>query len=222
MVRVALRSYFSTFHLWASRHFAQRAQIIEDSHSGRSRFDVEHRAFVIGAVVEASAFLECAINEVLKDCFDSHDGYIKTLPCVSVRALRDKRTEWHANGRTTVSTLDKYDSAIACCRVQAFDRGATPYQEVALLVRLRNALIHYTPESLSEDDPHRLGDALRSRFKENALMAGSGNPYFPDKCLSAGCARWVFISARNFADEFFTRIGMAPNYQRSGFLDTDQ
>jgi hypothetical protein len=220
MVRITLRSYFSTYHLWGSRHFAERAQSIEDAHSGGSKFNVEHRALVIGAVVEVGAFLECAINEIFKDCVDFHDGYIKTLPRTSVHALRDKWTEWHANGRTTLPTLDKYEAAIACCGVASFDRGATPYQEAALLLRLRNALIHYTPESLAEDDPHRLGDALKSRFNENALMASSGNPYVPDKCLGAGCARWAFTSARAFADAFFARIGMTPNYQSSGFLGT--
>lgn len=186
MVRIALRSYFSTYHLWASRNCSARAQAIETLHVGRSKFDVEHRAFAIGAVVEAAAFLECAINEIFKDCVDFHQGYIKTLPRANVDALRNKWDEWHTNGRATMPTLDKYSSALSCCGAPPFGRGAKPYQEAALLVRLRNALIHYTPESLSEDDPHQLGDALKSRFKENKLMAGSGNSYFPDKCLGAG------------------------------------
>ena len=33
---------------------------------------IGHRAFVIGAVVEAAAFLEAAISELFKDCVDSH------------------------------------------------------------------------------------------------------------------------------------------------------
>ncbi len=96
-----LRSYFSSNHLWAARYFAEKAGVIEESHSGRSRFDMEHRVLVIGAVVESGAVLECAINEVFKDCVDRHEGYITTLPSASVCALDRKWTEWHTNGRRT-------------------------------------------------------------------------------------------------------------------------
>lgn len=219
MIRILIRSYFSTYHLWASRHFGNKAKHIETSHSGRSQFSVEHRAYVIGAVVAAGAFLEGAINEIYKDCVDSHDGYIKTLPHASALALRNKWFEWHANGRTTVPTLDKYVAALACCVVQPFNRGTKLFQNATLLIRLRNSLIHFTPESLTEDDPHALGDVLKKRFKPSALMEGSKNPYFPDKCLGAGCAEWAFNSAKDFCDAFYSRIGVTPNYQASGFLN---
>lgn len=64
-VRVSMRSYFSTHHLWASRHFAERSRIFEASHAGRPKFEV------IGAVIEASTFLESAINEL---CDVAHRG----------------------------------------------------------------------------------------------------------------------------------------------------
>jgi hypothetical protein len=219
MVRILMRSYFSTYHLWASRHFGRKAEELEAAHSGQSRFSVEHRAYVIAAVIEAAAFLEAAINELYKDCVDSHQGYIKTLSPSSARALHDKWNAWHANKRIPVPTLDKYVAALACCSAQPFDKGAAPSQDAELLVRLRNALMHFTPQSLAEDDPHALGDVMQKRFKPNPLMAQSGNPYFPDKCLGAGCAAWAFRSAKMYSDEFYNRIGVTPNYQSSGFLE---
>lgn len=214
-----MRSYFSTYHLWASRHFCEKARQIEATDSGQSRFSVEHRAYVIGAVVEAGAFLEAAINELFKDCVDSHLGYIKTLSPVCTNALRDKWNEWHVNRRVTVPTLDKYVAALVCCAVSPFDRGAAPFQDVELVVRLRNALVHFTPQSLAGDDPHPLGDVLKNRFIPNRLMEQSGNPYFPDKCLGAGCADCAFRSTKAYCDAFYAKIGVTPNYEASGFLN---
>ncbi len=48
-------------------------------------------------------------------------------------------------------------------------------------------------------------------------MSGSGNSYFPDKALGKGCTEWAVKSARNFADSFFKRIGVEPNYQKISF-----
>jgi hypothetical protein len=48
-------------------------------------------------------------------------------------------------------------------------------------------------------------------------MSGSDNRYFPDKALGKGCAKWAVKSARNFADSFFKRIGIIPNYQKAKF-----
>jgi hypothetical protein len=143
------------------------------------------------------------------------------LSPLSASALRDKWNEWHANKRVTVPTLDKYVAALACCSAHPLDRGAAPFQDAELLVRLRNALMHFTPRSVAEDDPHELGDILKKRFKPNPLMGQSGNPYFPDKCLGAGCAAWAFRSAKAYSDEFYERIRVTPNYQSSGFLDMD-
>ncbi|MEA2202729.1 MAG: hypothetical protein QOI89_3409, partial [Solirubrobacteraceae bacterium] len=63
-VRAAVRSYYSTQHLWASQHFARLAADFERDHAGHSRIFLQHRSYVIGAVMESVAFLEAFINEV--------------------------------------------------------------------------------------------------------------------------------------------------------------
>jgi hypothetical protein len=74
------RVYFSSYHLWAAHHFAQLAGEIEDAHSGRSRFDIKHRAYVTNSILSSVAFLEAAINELYQDAFDRHPGYLDMLP----------------------------------------------------------------------------------------------------------------------------------------------
>jgi len=54
-------------------------------------------------------------------------------------------------------------------------------------------------------------------FESNRLMSNSGNPYFPDHCLGAGCAHWAVATARGFTDDFFARLNLRPNYQRADF-----
>ena len=74
--------------------------------------------------------------------------------------------------------------------------------------------MHYTPKTVSAEDPvYTHIYHVRSRFADNALMAGSGNAWFPDHALGAGCARWAVQSARAFGDEFVAVIGCKANYQ---------
>jgi hypothetical protein len=45
---------------------------------------------------------------------------------------------------------------------EGFDRGANPYQDFSLLVRIRNAIIHMKPDVVG-DDPHKLVVGLQNR-----------------------------------------------------------
>lgn len=79
----------------------------------------------------------------------------------------------------------------------------TSGEDAALVVRLRNELVHFKPKSLGGDIKHRLTRQLRGKF--------------PDKCLGYDCAKWATTSAIKFADEFFATIDVEPNYQRIEF-----
>jgi hypothetical protein len=60
----------------------------------------------------------------------------------------------------------------------------------------------------------KLERALSTRFPPNRHMIKMANPYFPDQCLGVGCASWSVSTAEKFADAFFDRLGIQPNYQR--------
>ncbi len=61
---------------------------------------------------------------------------------------------------------------------------------------------------------------LRDRgFAPNPFFSGSGNPFFPDKCLGHGCAKWALESSVEFADAFFSRMGIVPRHERFKPLD---
>jgi hypothetical protein len=177
---------------------------------------MRHQRFVLEAIIESVAFLEAAINEIFQDSGDAHSSYIEGLsePCRKAMAA-----VWTATGEGFIETLDKYDLALRLAGHKPFDRASAPYQNVRILIRLRNHLIHYKPQYVSADTPHKLGKALNGKFPANRLMAGSGNPWFPDHALGAGCADWAWRSARYLSDAFATRIGLTLHYQQADYGD---
>jgi hypothetical protein len=217
-VRVGMRVYYSSYHLWAARHFAQIAREIEATHGGRAAFNITHRSYVTTTVLCTIGFLEAAINELFKDASDNHCSYLEPLGADRVAVLAER---WKENARRPLprrSILEKYTVALECLDKTTFNRGEKFYQDLQLLARLRNALTHFHPETRYQDTLDKLGADLKERgFPSNRLMLGSANPYFPDHCLGAGCAGWAVETARGFADTFFLRIGVQAHYQRTDF-----
>ena len=206
------RSYLSSPHLWAAQHFLRLASEIEEAHSGRSRFCVQQRAYVTGAVFSSVAFLEAAINELFQDAWDGDQSYLEPLDGVVIEALRNF-WEKSASRRSGPSILAKYQAALRCAGHDELPTEEPPYADARLLVWLRNALVHFKPMTLGGGVDHELAEELKTRFPSNRLLEGSGNPYFPDKCLGAGCAAWAISSSLAMAGRLFERLGLRPNYQ---------
>ncbi len=212
---LAMRSYLSTHQLWAGRHFAKLAEAIEAGAAGRLRFDIQHRAYAIGAVLAAVAFAEAAVNELFQDIADGNLSYTAPL---DQRARTAMGAYWRES-RGRGSILEKYQVSLVLAGREPLAPGAEPFQSFALLIKVRNLLVHFRPETASAADVQDLEKQLRGRFPENALMAEAGNPFFPDKCLGTGCANWAVAAAKAIADETFVRLGVQPNYQRLGWDD---
>ena len=216
-ITVKKRAYFSSYHLWAAAHFAALVRRIEDEHDGRqSRFDIRHRAYVTNTIFSCIAFLEAAINELFQDVFDGHESYVDTVNAEGKQRLaqfwRDTEEQ-----RIWKRLLQKYQTALELLTESKLAKGEQPYQDAALVVSLRNVLVHYKPKTLGGYDQHDLVTKLKEKFPENGLIRETMDPWFPDKCLGYGCAKWAHTSVKEFADEFFERIGVLPNYQRVQF-----
>lgn len=220
------RAYLSIGHLKNAAHFTRLTGEIER----RERFVrgaiKPHDAFAMGAVLSSGAFVEAAVNEVYADAADdSHpwevmrmigEGYAERMPeelRTALSGLWNTRT-W----RMRTPTLEKYQVALGFAGAQRFDAGAAPYQDVKLLTKLRNALVHFEPSSHHEgiSEPTRLERSLTGKFPLNPLVAypeGSRPddpvvPFLPNRCLGHGCALWSLRSSVAFTREFFDRIGL--------------
>ena len=217
MVRLGQRSYLSSQLLWVAEDEARRAAEIEegwvDDGSG-SAFSIRHRGSVLSSIVMSAMFLEATVNELYQDAHDDYtheDAYVTPL---DERTRRMMKEAWATTQGRGLTTLDKYQLILACAGGAPLDRGAQPFQDAQLVVQLRNVLVHYQPEIIFVDDTHRLEEKLRGKFPENSLMARSGNPWWPSKCLGAGAAMWAARSACAFADRVMADLGLRPNYQR--------
>lgn len=212
-VTVSMRVYFSSYHLWAAKHFSKLTAQLEERPGKLPRFDIEHRAFATNTILSSVAFLEAAINELFQDAADGHESYLKT---VDSKLVSDVGRAWTSRTDRR-AVLGKYALASDLLRIKSLDPRAEPYTSTELVIQLRNILVHYRPSSRSAHDMSSFEESLKVRFPENKLMNGSGNPFFPDKCLGAGCASWAVSAVENLASEFFKRLGIQPNFKRVAF-----
>jgi len=210
------RSYLSQQHLWSAELFAKKAEELEGGTAQPDpplRPNRDHRAFVIGSVLSSVAYLEGAINELFEDSVDGGDGQ-RQLETDTVTRLA--RVWGVVNERARM--LDKYELALFAAGKAPLDRAVATFGNAKGVVILRNALVHYSPEwhYFGEAGPqtlkerHRLEKTLGGKFTQNPL-ADPGLPFFPDKCLGGGCARWSIESCKAFYDDFRERMGLPPD-----------
>lgn len=212
------RHFFSLIHLQSAARLAELARTEEARERGEFQHEL-HRACVIGTVMLAVAAAEANINEFFQGCGEKPPSRHSSLDSKCRGRLARVFTELDLRG--TPNALRKYETALAIVDAEPFDRGAPPYQAAKLVIDLRNELVHasYVDTELRSDgdtlrnqSEHKLAEKLRNKFKLNP-HTGPSNPFFPDHCLSAGCALWALESVVSFCDSFFARIEVEPPYK---------
>lgn len=204
---LSVRAYLSLHHLWAAEHFANMTEETEAALvSGSTPFDPEHRSYAFGAILESTAFLEAVINEQLQDAADGHGG---KLP----GAAAGWAALWEESDEGYMPLLAKYQLALVAAGKEPLDRGAEPFQSVRLLIELRNLITHFRPQSVRAGEAMKIEKKIGTRFATTRAPIGDGNPWFPDRCLGAGCAQWAVRVAKEFADAFHERLGVRGAYQ---------
>ena len=205
---VAHRSYFSTHLFAAAQNAASAAVQYEEDRVALDRFSLEHRGYVISAIVLAVAFMEAAINEIFKDAYEGR--ITEKLDQVEPAARRGWSALWLAlDEKLGGSTLGRYQAALVVAEREVFDRGREPWQSAQLLTKVRNALVHFEPETLSQKNPQDLVAGLKGHVTQNPF---SKNTWELDGWLSASCATWAVESAEALVQAFAGRTGARPNY----------
>lgn len=199
-------------HFQAAKMFADEARAIEvnsppplDDEALKSHY----RALVTATVLSAVAGLESSVNELFQECVDKETH-------TQLKGLADHHRvrmaeAWNFLKEKQVDILTKYDEAIRLSESERLARGESPYQDVKGLIRLRNRLVHYSPEwSNEQDENNKLRRLLRNRFPENPYSAPKSEEplWFPHLCLGAGCANWAVNSTKAFLDQFSQAMGI--------------
>ena len=218
---VHVRHYFSIHHILAATFRAQCSGRIERSASlpfSDERVQ-QHRSHVVGSVLACAAFLEAFINELFADAGEPEGGYLQPVS-PDVRHLMSRLWQQGIPRTARYPILDKYAVALSLANKPQADPGMSPYQDVKCLIDLRNSLIHFEPEWTpagprdyeDQRSAHKHERALRGKFALNPLLP-SVNPFYPDQCLSHGCAVWAVEASILFADQFCAKLGIVGGYQ---------
>lgn len=204
----AISSPMGADYLKSAFFLAEQANQVETSPPADGfEWTLVHRSFVTSSLLSSACALESTINE-----WFSYPEEIASRPRPAT-GLRIQRL-WALGIPRTASfqILQKYQIGLALTGSSEFDEGSEPFQSARLLVELRNWLVHYEPtwepvpahESSGEFPPHKLMRRLRGKFAENPLCHKDA-PFWPYKCLGAGCARWAAEAAHQLMDAFFER-----------------
>ncbi|WP_114717186.1 hypothetical protein [Vibrio cholerae] len=200
MIQQEHTDYLSHSHFESAFFFAEMANKIECASSKDKYFQrVAHDSFVMNAIISSVCALEAHINEF------SH----LTLAELPNSTL----AKFDVTSFEKQSIIDKYSIILDLLKKEPFDKSIEPYQSVDLLIKLRNALVHYKPfiqpieiNYVGNVKPIKLVKQLKGKFNLNPLVA-DWTPLWTGKILSAGCANWAAESALNFIFMFSNKFG---------------
>jgi hypothetical protein len=133
-----------------------------------------YRSFVMGAVLSSVAFLEAKIAELRSDAEDGPFALSTTgLTPTQCDALRVALAR-------PIRMLDLYQAALEALGRARFRAESGPLPQSALPLIERK---------------------LKRQFP-STKFAWAEQPFFPDHCLSAECARWAIESSLTFSQDF--------------------
>ena len=221
MFRLQARRYYSQEHIQSAALFTRQSyQIEEDYRSSGVLTDElieDHRSYISGAIFAAVSFLEATINEVFSDTAEHPDSEIIARLDSPTKNLMAElwKLKIPVDGKDSVfdkySIIEKFQLALHLARKDLLKKGQTPYQDVSTLIVIRNTLIHYEPMwergEETEVDKRILDLKQTNKFPVNPLMQRRTNNFFPDLCLSHGCAEWAVKKSIEFVALFSSRMG---------------
>jgi hypothetical protein len=197
------RDRLSRHHIFSAHKFAEGAEEIEAQEGDVPQEDKwRYRAYVTGAVLDAVAYLSSSINELYLDVRKLGGGEQPNL-----RRELDLLVEaWPRISR--VQVLQRYQLALSVADADQYNPESAPYLDTDSLIRLRDALLSYDPTWTDErGKTHTLEDRIRKKFPPSPLVSAR-RPWFPDRCLGSGCAKWAVKTVQIFTNDFYRRMSL--------------
>jgi hypothetical protein len=104
--------------------------------------------------------------------------------------------------------LQRYLLVLHLLKKEPIGRDGTVWEDAKLLVRLRNALVHYRSRWGREINATNLLASLRKLNLPRPPFVSEHQPFFPHQCLGAACAAWAVNASFAFLREFYARLGV--------------
>ena len=193
------RSSLTVQHLLAAAKFARLCGEIERQSIGKPFGDGfnDILQYTSTSVILSVASLESHINDELDKL---HPLFPDHPPMASAQLI---------NWMSRLSIIEKYRLAIEAKKVAPFDTDSKTYQAITVLIKFRNALVHFKPEWHDEQNEHEnLGKLLKSQFELSPWLPKEGSVIFPQRCMCHAGAKWAVGTARAFMRDFDVRMGI--------------
>jgi hypothetical protein len=155
VVNSTSRYTFTGQFLEASAIFVRRLQAIEAQTDWSESTMPEHRGLVVAVVMQSAAALETESHEICVHGPGAHlgsngiDEEARALLAPIAKIVDDQ------------PTVDRFNLILHLLRRPPFPKGAEPYQSAALLIRLRNEIVHYKSAWGNEVDSKKLYSILK-------------------------------------------------------------
>lgn len=196
------RTNYALLYLYGAASCARRVHKIEKDNArlGFGPFFSELMHMVPSCVMLATGCLEAFANELFADGAPRFPGASSQLVDLV----------WELAEESPI--LKKYEVAARLAGVPSPVPGRNPYQNVAALIDLRNALVHFNPESTNEADEHRrLSARLANKFEGSPFLPGE--PLFPRAFVSHSCCDWAVKSVVAFLADFQAAMNLEPKIE---------
>ena len=197
-VHTSVKCNFSVQYLCATARFSDQIIEIEKNNIGNplSAFHEEILELSIACVLMGVACLESYVNELFYDS-EKHFPNLRQELIKKIWEIIEQK-----------SILEKYEFAMLLMNAPNYEKGTWPYRDIKALIILRNALMHFKPEEDSEQIIHaRVSKQLNGRFTPSPFIS-EGNPLFPQRWASSGCAIWLVQAIISFIYKFEELAGL--------------
>jgi hypothetical protein len=171
---------------------------IEKANSGQpfGEFFEEIIGHCIACTLSSAATLEAYANELFADSATIFPD-LKPMVASQMWDLAEDQ-----------SILRKFDVILTLRHKEPFDQGKQPYQNAALLIRLRNTLVHFKPEWSGENSNHaKLSGKLDAVMQPGSIYF-KGEKMFPVRWMTHKGVCWVVDSTIGFMEGFEALCGL--------------
>lgn len=201
---VDVRYSFTAQYLVGSAMLARRCAEIERAHPDNADEPTwtEHRALVTAVVMQCAAAVEAESAELTIHGPGNHLGS---------DGMDRKAHEFLAPLADFIDDQDaltRYKVILHLLGKAPMPEGEQPWQDMAVLVRLRNELIHYKSRWGQEMERQKFFTTLQHLRLPKPPFVPEGSIFFPHLLLGAACAAWSVRTAVAFINRFYDRMGI--------------
>jgi hypothetical protein len=102
--------------------------------------------------------------------------------------------------------MERYTTILNLLHKQPLSKGDKPSQHMAILVKVRNELVHYKSRWGEEMERKKLFATLRQLRLSKPPFVSPHTNFFPHRFLGAASAIWSVRTAVTFLDAFYERL----------------